>query len=211
MGMTQQFLSGGANDYYKKRLFIDLGFEYKEVKAKIIEPYTPPEPQINLKEQKIISAPSHLHQQGFASYKAKLRLLFYDRASYSEYLAYAENTHKFYDEKGVIFLGSVESMNRAVYEASKKYIVEISLILIKKDAYDKKHRHEFLDLVEVQTGEPVQYAQDVVEMSDLGLIATHYPDGSPVLYFNGDNIASRAEFAAFLNRTRRWTEYKIRE
>lgn len=209
--MPQQYLNGDANNYYKKRLFVDTGFEYVEVGAKIIEPYSPPEPVMKFKEHKLISAPSHLHHQGFSSYRAKIKLLFADRQSYSTYLQYASNKHKFYDEKGSIYIGAVESITRTVHEASKKYGVELGLYLLKKDEYDMSHRNQFEDLTDVATGQPVWCANDVIEMADLGIITTHFRDGSPVKWFNGDNFVSRAEFAALLNRTRRWLEQKIRE
>ncbi len=209
--MTQQTAYFNANDYYKKRLFVDNGSAFIEVHARIIEPYSPPEPQIKLKENKIISGPSDIHGRGNAYYKAKIKLLFYNRTSYSEYLLYCYNIHKFYDEKGSIFLGSVNSMTRTAFEASKKYTVELEMFFVKKDMYEKKHRAQFLDLVDVSTGESLWFYNDVQEMADLGLVSVINRDGSPVLYFNGDDPVSRAEFIAFLNRTRRWLERKIKE
>ncbi|GBF32193.1 hypothetical protein DCCM_0384 [Desulfocucumis palustris] len=209
--MTQQFINDTANRKYRLRLFVDKGIDFVEVRGKILAPYTPPEPAAKFKEHRITTAPSHIHHQGFASYRVKLRLYFSDRESYAEYMAYAHAAHKFYDEKGAIFLGGVEGMTRTVYQGTGKSIVELSLVMIKKDTYEQKHRAQFLDLVDVHRGEPMWYAQDVHEMADSGLIALVNRDGSPVLYFDGDKNATRAEFVTFLNRTRRWAERVIRE
>ncbi len=209
--MTQQAAYFNANAKYKKRLFVDAGLDFKEVEAKIIEPYNPPEPQLKLKEHKIISGSSHIHGQGNASYKCKLRLLFYSRAAYADYLLCLSAIHKFYDEKGSIYLGGVESTVRTVYEAAQKYVVELNLALLKKDTYDKQHRARFLDLVDVHTLDPMWFAEDVQEMADLGIVAVVNRDGSHLLYFDPDLNASRAMFVTFMNRTRRWLEKKIRE
>lgn len=209
--MTQQAAYFNADAKYKKRLFVDAGSEFIEVNARIIEPYSPPEPQLKIKDRTIISGPSTITGQGIASYKCTLRLLFYSRAAYSEYLNYISATHKFYDEKGSIFLGAVESTTRTVYEAAQKYVVELNLILLKKDSYDKQRRAQFLDLVDPGTLEPLWFANDVQELADIGVTSTINRDGSPVLYYNPDLNVSRAEFVTLLNRTRRWIERRIIE
>lgn len=209
--MTQQVVSGNANNRYKKRLFIDTGSRYVEVKAKIIEPYIPPEPIPKSKEHQIISGVSYLSNKGFSSYKAKLRLLFTEKTSYTEYIMWAGGTHKFYDEMGAIYTGVLDSIQRTVYEAGTKYVVDITLTLVKKDEYEQAHRAKFVDLVDEDTGKEYSYADDVHEMADLGLIATSNIDGSPVYYFKGGDYVSRAEFVSFINRTRRWLERVIKE
>lgn len=209
--MTQQLVSGSASDKYIRRLFVDTGVEFKEVPAKILNPYDPPEPKFKVKEHDLISGPSHANQFGIASYKVKLRLYFKRRDDYSWYLRWAGARHKYYDEKGHIFFGTVTGMSTSVYEANRKYIVEVTLTLIKKDAYDARHRDQFLDIVDSDTGEALWFTQDVREMGDLGLVSTVNRDGSHVMYFNPGRDVTRAEFAAFLNRTRIYLEKVIRE
>jgi hypothetical protein len=203
--MTQQYVYGNANDKYKKRLFVYTGEGFEEVKAHIANPYTPPTPQFNLTEQKILNAPSYLQVMGLASYKMTINLLFYDKQSYSEYLMYCGWTHKFYDEKGQIYMGAVESMKSNIYEASKKYMIEINLILVKKDVYKEKDRFQFIDI----DGHWAE--KDIEEMSNLGLVAVIKSNGDPVLDFRPDAYTTRAEFITFLNRTRRLIESIIRE
>ncbi|WP_426455285.1 S-layer homology domain-containing protein (plasmid) [Paenibacillus sp. S-38] len=213
--MPAQYPFGGANDRYKKRLFVESGFEYKEVNCRIIEPYSPPTPQPSLKEIRIINAPSHIQQMGIASYKATLTLLFKDKASYNEYLAFCGWTHKFYDEKGALFLGSMESMKPATVwtynnvdaeqDRGRGYKVEVELLLIKKDGYDRKHRFEYQDIEE-------HWAKtDIEQMADMGLVTVVSVDGTPVLYFRPEAYITRAEFIAFVNRTRRFLERMLRE
>lgn len=203
--MSQQYVFGTANDKYKKKLFVDTGMNFMEVNARIIEPYSPPMPKYNTKELEIINAPSHIKNSGISSYATTLNLLFYDKGSFSEYLAYSGWTHKFYDEKGHMYLGSVISLKSTAYEASKKYKVEIELLLVKKDAYDKKNRFEFQDI------DGHWAKQDIEEMANLGLVTVMTKDNQPVLYFRPNAYITRAEFIVFLNRTRRLLEKVIGE
>lgn len=208
--MTQQFLFGDADLRYKKKLFVEQGSTYVEVGAKIIEPYVPPEPSVKSKEQAIISGVSQLSGKGYASYRSKLRLLFKDKKEYSKYVMLANGTHKFYDEKGAIYTGMLESIQVTPYEGSTKYVVDVTLILVKKDKYQKRDRAKFIDIFD-DDGEPLSYAEDVIEMSNLGIVSTVNIDGSPVLYFRGGDYATRAEFIALINRTRRWIERTLKE
>lgn len=208
--MTQQYTFGKASDHYKKRLFVSTGQEFMEVKARIIEPYSPPAPVNKLKETQILNAPSNFEHRGIASYKCHLRLLFDNKDDFAEYMLWSGWTHKFYDEKGSIYLGAAESIKPTAVEASRRYIVEIDLSLIKKDAYDKKHINEFQDLDNV-TGDGHWSKNDIIEMADLGLISVISRDGQPVLYFRPNDYITRAEFVTFLNRTRRLMEQIIRE
>ncbi|RAT97917.1 S-layer homology domain-containing protein [Brevibacillus sp. Leaf182] len=203
--MTQQYAFGTANQRYKKKLFVDTGFEFMEVNARLIEPYSPPSPQPSLREIKIINAPSHIHHSGFSSYQCSLTLLFPDKESYNQYLSYAGWTHKFYDEKGSIFLGSAESITPHVLEAGRRYSVTVDLILIKKDSIERESRFQFQDI----EGHWAQ--KNIEEMADLGLITVITRDGKPVIYFRPNDFVTRAEFIAFLNRTRRLVERMIRE
>jgi hypothetical protein len=203
--MPQQYVFGSPNDKYKKKLFVDTGTSFMEVKARIVEPYTPPTPQFNVKELKIVNAPSHIQNMGISSYKATLTLLFNDKQSYSEYLMWCGWTHKFYDEKGSIYLGSVENMKVSIHEAERRYLVEIDLVLVKKDVYKEKDRFEFQDI----SGHWAE--QDIREMANLGLITVITRDGQPVLYFRPNAYITRAEFITFLNRTRRLLDKIIQE
>jgi hypothetical protein len=204
--MPQQSpLVGGPNDKYRKVLFIDTGFGFTKVNARVVEPYTPPTPQMSMKEIKIINGPSHFHQMGISSYKTTFSLLFNTKQDYDDYLLNCGWTHKYYDERGAIFLGSLETIKPTTYEGHRRYMVEVNLILIKKDKYDQEHSFQFQDI----DGHWAQ--KDIEEMSDLGLVAVVTKDGSPVLYFRPSDNITRAEFVFFLNRTRRLIESVLRE
>lgn len=206
----QQYPFGNANDKYKKKLFVDTGFEYKEVNARIIEPYLPPAPQVRTKELEVVNAPSHFHTKGISSYKCTMNLLFPDKQSFRDYLMWCGWTHKFYDEKGHIFIGAVESMKQTIHEANRRYKVEIALILVKKDEYKKQHRYQFQDLVDTD-GSTHWAKADIEELSDLGMVTVIDREGYPVLYFRPEDFVTRAEFVVFLNRTRKFIEGVIRE
>lgn len=203
--MTQQSIYSSANKRYPKRLFVKTGKRFDEVECRIVEPYTAPTPQDNSKEMKIINAPSHFQQYTVSSYKCNLSLLFMDKASFAKYLKYSSSMHKFYDEKGSIYLGVRNSIKVAHKEATTKYLVEIELLLIKKDVYDDKDRDQFQDI------EGTLYQSDIEDMANLGLIAIISVDGIPVMYFRPTDALTRAEFIAFLNRTRKFIERIIRE
>lgn len=220
--MAQQYPFGDANDKYKKRLFVETAGGYEDVRARIVEPYASPAPMMNAAELKILSAPSHLHQMGISAYKVALTLLFEDKEAYADYLMWVGWNHKFYDEKGSIYLGTVEGEIKAkpVFAGSDKarentdkrqYMVEISLILVKKDEYDRKDRVEYQDLVDTDGTTPHWAKANIEQMANLGLIAVMNRDGTPVLYFRPNDFVTRAEFVVFINKTRRLLERIIRE
>lgn len=203
--MSQQNPYSNADERHRKKLFVDAGFGFVDVKARVINPYERPAPQPNLKEIKIINAPSHFHQMGLSSYKGTLNLLFDSREDYHDYLAYCDSTHKFYDELGNIFLGSLEGMKAEPVEASSRYKVECTFCFIRKDTYDREHRFEFQDI-------EGHWAQtDIEQMADAGIITVVSNDGNPVLYFQPNDYTTRAAFVSFLNRTRRLIERYVRE
>lgn len=197
----------GRNEHsrYRKRLFVDVGMEFEEVKAQIVEPYSPPAPEPKLTELRILDGPSHLHHSGIAVYKTTFSLLFNDRQSYVKYMSYAGWTHKFYDERGQIYTGTVESIQPKAYEANRRYLVEVSLILIKKDEYLKRDRFQYQD-IKGHWGE-----EQIKEAANLGLVSVVSHSGEPVLYFRPDDMMTRAEFTIVLNRTKKFIERLVRE
>lgn len=209
--MPQQRPLGSSNDKYKKKLFVDTGMSFVPVGARIIEPYSPPAPNLSVRELKILHAPSHFHQMGVSSYKCSFTLLFNDKQSYADYLVFCGWNHKFYDERGAIYIGVVDTMKPTAREANRRYTVEITMTLIKKDMYDEDNRFEFIDLQAEGTEVPHWSKTNVEEMANLGLIAILERDGTPVLYFRPDAYITRAEFVTFLNRTKKFIEQVIRE
>ncbi|ATO48581.1 S-layer homology domain-containing protein [Brevibacillus laterosporus] len=216
--MSQRDPFGSPNDKYKRKLFVDTGAGFVEVKARIIEPYSSPSPQPQVKEIKIINAPSHFHQMGVSSYKAILNMLFKDKEAYHDYAMFVGWTHKYYDEKGNIYHGVVESIKidpvfyhqRDPNIDQKGYKVELTMTLIKKDGYDAKSVMQYQDL-QTTEGKPHWAKGAVDEMANLGLIVVTELDGTPILYFRPEDYITRAEFVTFLMRTKRLLERIIRE
>lgn len=193
------------NQKYKKILFVDIGMTFEKVNARIIEPYSPPAPVPKIARLDIINGPSHIHHSGIAVYKTSFSLLFPDRRSYVEYMTYVGSTHKFYDERGQIFVGTVEDIKPRAIEANRRYVLDVSLILVKKDQYDKKDFFQFQDI-------EGHWAEDQIsEMANLGILAVTTIEGEPVLYFRPNDFVTRGEFVAMLNRTRRLLEKVLRE
>ncbi|MEK5060932.1 MULTISPECIES: S-layer homology domain-containing protein [unclassified Paenibacillus] len=216
--MSQRDPFGSANDKYKRKLFVDTGMEFVEVKARIIEPYSTPSPQPQVKEIKIINAPSHFHQMGVSSYKAILNMLFKDKEAFRDYSMYVGWTHKFYDERGNIYFGVVESIKAdpVFYHQGdpnidqKGYKVELTMTLIKKDGYDATSVVQFQDL-ETTEGKDHWARTAIEDMANLGIVVVTELDGTPVLYFRPEDFITRAEFVTFLMRTKRLIERIIRE
>ena len=192
------------NQKYKKILFVDIGMTFEKVNARIIEPYSPPAPIPKVARLDILDGPSHIHHSGIAVYKTSFSLLFPDRRSYVEYMTYVGSTHKFYDERGQIFVGTVEDIKPRAIEANRRYVLDVSLILVKRINMIRKI-FQFQDI-------EGHWAEDQIsEMANLGILAVTTIDGEPVLYFRPNDFATRGEFVAMLNRTRRLLEKVLRE
>lgn len=189
---------------YKKILFIDVGMNFEEVNARVIEPYNPPTPIPKIAKIDILNGPSHLHHSGISVYKSSFGLLFPNRQSYIHYISSVGNTHKFYDERGQIFIGTADEVKPRAVEANRRYMLDISLTLIKKDSYDKKDFFKFQDI-------EGHWAEDQIsEMANLGIVSVVNVEGEPVLYFRPNDFITRGEFVAMLNRTRRLLEKILR-
>lgn len=203
--MTQVAPFGTADDLQRRILYVHNGIEYVKVPGRIIEPYSPPVPQMELKEHKISDGPSHIHQTGPSSYRCDITLLFDSRGNYSNYIRYVDNMHKFIDEKGNVFLGAVSEIKTSVYEKLTKYKVELSFLLEKKNGWEIKHQIYFQDIDALPT------EREILEMGRLGLIATRNYSGEAVLYFGPYELLSRAEATTLLNNTRKWIERMVRK
>lgn len=193
------------NKKYVKTLFVDVGTTFEKVNARVVEPYMPPTPMPKVAKIDILEGPSHLHHSGIAAYKSSFTLLFPNRRAYIEYMIYVGSMHKFYDERGQIFVGVVEDVKPRAVEANRRYLLDIALILIKKDQYDKKDFFKFQDI------EGHWAEGQISELANLGILSVITIEGEPVLYFRPDDYITRGEFVAMLNRTRRLLEKILRE
>ncbi|MEC0276803.1 S-layer homology domain-containing protein [Peribacillus frigoritolerans] len=200
--MTRQYIYGQPSDQHKKKLFVDNGINWLVVGAQIIEPYGSPVPQTNSRELKMINAPSHIQTLGISSYRVTLVLLFNSKNTYSNYMAYVGFGHKFYDERGVIYTGAVESIKATPVEGTARYKAEVGLVLVKKD---QSNNHARIELFQ-DTGD-----RHVNDLTRLGVIPTMDQYGDPQLYFYPWSTMPRGLFAQYLVRTKRLIEQTIRE
>lgn len=202
--MTQQRTYDDSRQYYKRRLFVKTTKGFVEVKARIVEPYSPPVPTLRSKELTVLDSNSQLSNSMPQNYKFNFTLLFTEKDDYHEYLKTAYNMHKFYDERGNIFLGSLESIKTTNYEGVTKFKCEVSFIMVRKDWHEVKDNVQFVDLFDDNMSD------DVIEMASAGLVSYMTADGQPVYDFRPDAKLTRAEMAAFLGRTYRHLEKQLR-
>jgi len=113
--------------------------------------------------------------------------------------------HKFYDEKGSIFEGFVESIRSTTAEANRKYKVEISLTVIKKQRNTFVDKYMFQDIKETDW----MYGP-ISRMIERGIVHTNGTNGDPFLYFDPNNLIGRAEFISYVMRTKRLIEKMVR-
>lgn len=204
--MSQWVPYGDGNDKQRRLYYVYNGVDYIPVKARIIEPYSTPSPSLDLKELKVIDAPSHLHQMGSSSYKVTLSLLFNTKKDLSEYLFYVTSIHKYIDERGNIFQGGVEGSPKITpYEGLTRFKVEVSLTLNKKDGWETERKLFYQDL------DGIYQREDILEMASLGLIASRSYSGDEVLYFGPLEYLSRAEAATVANNLRKRLQNIIRK
>lgn len=203
--MPQAVPFGSPNDPQRRILYVHNGIEFIKVPGRIIEPYNPPVPQMELNEHKIIGGPSHLHQTGPSSYTCDISLLFSSKSDYHMYMRYIDNLHKFIDERGNLFLGAVSSIKSSAHEGLTKYKLELGFLFEKKNSWEIKKQIYFQDI------EGLAEETDILEMANLGLVATRYYDGEAVLYFSPLDYLSRAECTMILNNTRKWIERIVRK
>ncbi|MBD8498889.1 S-layer homology domain-containing protein [Paenibacillus arenosi] len=203
--MTQQNMFFSEDHVYKKKLFYDNGLRYTEVKAKIITEYKPPTPVLKSSVNQTIASSAGLVQHGTSHYSATLTLLFYSKKEYADWLQFIGASHKYYDEKGTIYVGIVTGEpNVSTAEMETKYIVSIGLTLIRKQEFEYRYRTQFIDIDN-------HWAKGYInEMEQRGLISTNYSDGEAIANFRPDDALVRAEGVSFLMRTYRHIEKILR-
>lgn len=204
--MTQQNTLFSEDRIYKKKLFYDNGLRFVEVKARLINEYKPPTPVLKAHVNQTLSSSAGLVQQGTSHYNATLTLLFYSKKEYADWLQFIGSTHKYYDEKGTVYIGIVtgEPEIKPV-EMETKYIITIGLALIRKQDFEYRYQTEFIDI-------KGHWAEEYIkEMTQRGLVATDwYSDGEAVAYFRPDEPVTRAEGITFIMRTYRLIDKLLR-
>ncbi|ALA07166.1 glycoside hydrolase family 18 [Brevibacillus phage SecTim467] len=204
--MTQQNTLFSEDRVYKKRLFYDNGLRYMEVKAKLITEYKPPTPSLKTHVNQTLSSSAGLVQNGTSHYNATLTMLFYSKKEYADWLQFIGSSHKYYDEKGTVYLGIVTGEpDIKTAEMETKYIVTIGLSLIRKQDFEYRFQTQFIDIEN-------HWAKDYInEMQQRGLVATDSStDGESIAYFRPDDALTRAEGITLLMRTYRYAEKLLR-
>lgn len=204
--MTQQNTVQSEDAVYKKKLFYDNGIKFTEVKAKLITEYKPPSPVLKSHVNQTLASSAGLIQNGTSHYSATLTLLFYSKKEYADWLQYIGSQHKYYDEKGTVYVGIITGdpeIKTAEFET--KYIVSVGLSLVRKQEFEYRYRTKFIDI-------DGHWAVDYInEMQQLGLIATNgSSNGEDVDYFRPNDPITRAETITLFMNTYRHVDRLLR-
>ena len=152
-----------TNNIHRNRaLFVETGFGFIEMAnnkgkriedgveikiGRIVEEYTPPTPTFRAAEIKIANAPSRIHATGKSSYKIGLRIIFPDKLTYTDFMCYAGNSLKYYDERGGIYNCAVDGQpDVQMIEAGKRYDVNLNLVGIRKETDETLEDPQYIDI-----------------------------------------------------------------
>ncbi len=204
--MTQQNTITNEDSVYKKKLFYDNGKEFTKVESKIINEYKPPTPVTKSHANQTIMSSSGLVQSGTAHYTATLTLLFYSKKEYADWIQYIGAQHKYYDEKGSVYVGIVEgSPDVRTAEMETKYMVSVNFLFIRKQDFEYRYESNFLDT------EGHWAEKYITEMQEMGLVTTAWSsDGTDVEYFRPNDPITRAETISLMMRAYRYMDKLLR-
>lgn len=203
--MTQIQPSWTADNEYKKKLFYHDGIDYREVRCRFTSDYEPPAPFMKTGINMNIQASAGLVGKGTAYYTLSLKMLFYSKEDMAKWLQYVGAEHKFYDEKGTIYLGVVtDSPAVETIQQETKYFVTVTLTMVKKQDFQIEREHGFIDIGD-------HWAREYIdEMVKIGAIDIHNNNGTKTQYFQPDEYGSRAHLVLFLTRTYRHMDRILR-
>ncbi|MGG3797724.1 S-layer homology domain-containing protein [Metabacillus fastidiosus] len=194
--MAQQKPGKTNDDVYKRKLFYDNGIKFVQVKGRLTNEYKPPSPVMKSATNTHIKASAGMVNQGTSHYQVTLQFLFSSKEEYADWLQYIGAEHKFYDEKGTIYLGVVTGdLGIQSVEQESKYLITVSLTMIRKQDFEFRHLYQFIDIEN-------HWARNYIdEMQQRGLISTYESDGTEVQYFQPEVWLTRAQMTAFITRT----------
>lgn len=194
--MSQQKPGKTQDDVYKRKLFYDNGVQFVRVKARLTGEYKPPTPIMKSQVNTNLQSSAGLVSQGTAYYTTTIQLLFSSKNEYADWEQFKGAQHKFYDEKGSIFVGIVHGdVDLQTVEMETKYMVTVNLALIRKQEFELRRRHSYVDIED-------HWAKKYIEeMHQRGLIPSFEDDGTPVQYFQPEVWISRAQVTTYLVRT----------
>lgn len=203
--MTQQNTFYSEDNIYKRKLFYDNGLRFVEVKGRLVNDYKPPTPVMKAHANATLQSSAGLVQGGTSHYVTTLTLLFYSKKEFADWIQFIGAEHKYYDEKGTIYVGVVNGEpDIKTVEQETKYLVTVNLLLIRKQDFEHRHKAPFIDMAGHWAE---QYASDLQER---GIISVYDYNGDPVQYFRPEDHLLRSEGAAFIMRAYRLIDKLLR-
>ncbi|MCY8957245.1 S-layer homology domain-containing protein [Bacillus cereus] len=203
--MAQQKPSKSNDDVFKRKLFYDNGIRFVQVRGRMTGDYKPPTPVLKSHINENIQSSAGLVGKGTSHYSTTIQFLFASKEEFADWLQFIGAEHKYYDEKGTIYLGIVNSdLDIKTAEFETKYIITVNLMLIRKQDFEYRHQYPFIDIEN-------HWAQTYIdEMQKRGLITTYASDGTPVQYFQPEVWITRAQTASYMTRTFKYIEKILR-
>ena len=203
--MSQVQTGWSADNDYKKKLFYHNGIGFKEVRARFTSQYDPPSPFIKTGVSVNLQGSAGLVGKGTSYYTTNIQLLFYSKEDMATWLQYVGSEHKFYDEKGTIYVGVVtESPDIEAVQQETKYLVSLSLTMVKKQDFQTEREHSFIDI-------DGHWAKEYInEMQRLGVININDSNGQGVMYFQPNVHGTRAHMVTFITRAYRQLDRVLR-
>ncbi|MDQ0176233.1 S-layer homology domain-containing protein [Bacillus chungangensis] len=203
--MAQQKPNKTNDDVFKRKLFYDNGIRFVQVRGRMTNEYKPPTPNLMTHANINLQSSAGIISKGTSHYSVTIQLLFTSKNEYADWLQFIGAEHKFYDEKGTIFLGVVNGdLDIRAVEFETKYLITVNLLMIRKQDFEFRHQYPFIDIEN-------HWAQTYIdEMQQRGLISTYAADGTPVQYFHPEKWITRAETTAFMTRTYKHIDKMLR-
>lgn len=203
--MSQQKPSKTNDDVFKKKLFYDNGIKFVQVRGRMTSEYKPPSPVLKSNVNVNLQSSAGILNKGTSHYVCTVQFLFSSKNEYADWLQFIGAEHKFYDEKGTVYLGVVSSdIDVKTMEFESKYLITASLVLIRKQDFEFRHQYPYIDIED-------HWAKNYIdEMQQRGLISTYAHDGSEVQYFQPEVWITRAQTTAFMTRTYKHIEKILR-
>lgn len=203
--MTQRVIGWSADNEYKKKLYYHDGIGFKEVRCRFTSQYDAPTPYLKSGISLNLQGSAGLVSKGTSYYTTNLQMLFYSKEDMAKWLQYVGAEHKFYDEKGTVYIGVVtESPDIETIQQESKYLVGITLTMVKKQHFQVERTNPFVDL-------DGHWAKEYIkEMHQLGVINHVSSTGEDIMYFNPENFGTRAHMVSFVTRTHRYMDRILR-
>ena len=203
--MTQQ-KPGQTNDgVYKRRLFYDNGIRFVQVRGRLTGEYKPPSPVLKSSINQNVQSSAGLVSQGTSYYSVTMQFLFSSKDDYADWLQCIGAEHKYYDEKGTIYVGIVSGdLDIQSVEQETKYLVTVNLAMIRKQDFEYRNEDPYIDIEN-------HWAQEYInEMHQRGIISAYHSDGTEIQYFNPERWITRAHTTAFITRVYKHIEKILR-